>query len=237
MPKSRSSIAERVASAAEAALADHHYVSTLDVLFGMGWLDYASEARWRKGQVDFLESVVQPGWQRVLEAMALFRSWADSKGLLPTETPYVARTPGRDALRFSEDATDAVEQAFRTHWISPELSEKQRDRVVEKASRAPELVVISPLTSDWVCHRCGGTGSLLIMEQPGPACLKCNGLDDLEYLESGDARLTRRVKAKSPRHAVVVRFSRTRRRYERQGILVEPQVLADERRELESRPA
>jgi len=29
-----------------------------------------------------------------------------------------------------------------------------------------------------------------------------------------------------------VRFSRTRKRYERQGLLVEPQALADARREL-----
>ena len=46
-----------------------------------------------------------------------------------------------------------------------------------------------------------------------------------------DALLTRRAKAKSTRHAVIVRFSRTRRRYERQGLLVEPEALADARRE------
>ena len=43
----------------------------------------------------------------------------------------------------------------------------------------------------------------------------------------------RRVKARSARNAVVVRFSRSRRRYERQGLLVEPQALADVQRELE----
>jgi hypothetical protein len=68
-----------------------------------------------------------------------------------------------------------------------------------------------------------------MMETPGPACLRCVGLDDLEFLPAGDALLTRRVKAKSTRHAVVVRFSKTRRRYERQGLLVEPQALADAR--------
>jgi hypothetical protein len=46
--------------------------------------------------------------------------------------------------------------------------------------------------------------------------------------------LTRRVKAKSARSAVVVRFSRSRRRYERQGLLVEPQALSDVQRELEA---
>ena len=64
------------------------------------------------------------------------------------------------------------------------------------------------------------------MEDAGPACLRCAGLDDLEFLPAGDALLTRRAKAKSARFAVVVRFSRTRGRYERRGLLVEAQGLA-----------
>ena len=71
-----------------------------------------------------------------------------------------------------------------------------------------------------------------MMENPGPACLRCVGLDDLEFLSAGDALLTRRVKAKSARRAVVVRFSKSRRRYERQGLLVEPQALTEAQREL-----
>jgi len=66
-----------------------------------------------------------------------------------------------------------------------------------------------------------------MMENPGPACLGCVGLDDLEFLPASDAMMSRRAKADSARYAVVVRFSRTRRRYERQGLLVEPLALAD----------
>jgi hypothetical protein len=66
-------------------------------------------------------------------------------------------------------------------------------------------------------------------EADGAACLGCAGLGDLEYLPAGDALLTRRAKAKSSKYAVVVRFSRSRGRYERQGLLVEPQALADAR--------
>ncbi|HEY0801534.1 MAG TPA: hypothetical protein VGD54_11875, partial [Steroidobacteraceae bacterium] len=160
------------------------------------------------------------------EAMKLFRSWAQSKGLLASETAYVARTPGRPTLRFSRSGDPTIERLYRTHWVSPALSERKRERLTEKASKPPELVVIQPLNSEWACHRCGGTGGLLIMEQPGPACLRCAGLDDLEFLPAGDALLSRRAKANSARFAVVVRFSRTRKRYERQGLLVEPQALA-----------
>ena len=162
----------------------------------------------------------------------MLRSWAASKGLTPSETHYVARTPSRQTLRFSNSGDPTIEKLYRTHWISGELSEKKRARLEEKVSRAPELVVIQPVNDTWKCHQCGGTGDLLIMENPGPACLRCAGLDDLEFLSAGDALLTRRVKANSARYAVVVRFSKSRRRYERQGLLVEPRALAETQHEL-----
>jgi hypothetical protein len=220
------------AKAAEASLAAQNYVSPVDVLVGIGWLDPGAVKRWRQGQVDYLERVVQTNLSRISEAMKLFRSWATAKGLIPSETSYVARTPSRQTLRFSKSGTPTVERLYRTHWLSGEVSHRKQERLAEKASRAPELVVIRPLNAAWTCHWCGGTGDLLVMENPGPACLRCVGLDDLEFLSAGDALLTRRVKAKSARRAVVVRFSKSRRRYERQGLLVEPQALMEAQREL-----
>jgi hypothetical protein len=231
----RKKLDDRVIRAAEAALAAQNYVSPVDVLVGIGWLDPGSLARWQRGQVACLEEAVQANPPRISEAMKLLRSWATAKELSPSETQYVARTPSRQMLRFSKSGNPTIEELYRTHWISGELSERERERLVEKASRAPELVVIQPLNDSWKCHGCGGTGDLLIMESPGPTCLRCAGLNDLEFLPAGDALLTRRVKAKSARHAVVVRFSKTRRRYERQGLLVEPHALTEGQRELEGR--
>jgi hypothetical protein len=71
------------------------------------------------------------------------------------------------------------------------------------------------------------------MENPDPACLRCVGLDDLEFLPAGDALLSRREKRKA-QGAVVVRFSRSRRRYEREGLLVEPLASADVQHSLEA---
>jgi hypothetical protein len=204
-------------------------VSVSDVLIGIGWLDPGAVERWQRGQVECLEEAMQVNPPRILEAMQLFESWATARALIASPTTYVDRTPQRRTLRFSRTGNTEIEASFRTHWLSPELSEAKRERLAEKASRGPELVVIQPLNTEWTCHRCGGTGDLLMMEPPGPACLRCIGLDDLEFLPAGDARLTRRVKANSTRYAVVVRFSRTRRRYERQGLLVEPRALADAR--------
>ncbi|MFZ5790641.1 MAG: hypothetical protein ACOY3L_08090 [Pseudomonadota bacterium] len=231
--KDRGTLADRVAQAAEASLAARQYVRPIDVLVGIGWLYPGAEKHWQTGRIDCLESAMQVSPSRISEALQLLRSWATGKGLIASETDYVARAPGRQTLRFSQRGDPGIEQHYRTHWASPTLSEGRRQRLAEKASRAPELVVVQPLNKEWVCHRCGGTGDLLVMERPGPACLRCAGLDDLEFLSAGNALLTRRAKAKSARYAVVVRFSRSRRRYERQGLLIEPQALAAAERDLE----
>ena len=205
----QSKLADRVTRAADAALAEQHYVSPLDVLLGIGWVDGNTFKRWRQGQIECLEQVIQTRPARLAEAMDLFQSWAAAQALTPRETPYVAATPARRALRFSKSGDPDIERRYRTHWVSPTLSEKKQKRLAEKTDRAPELVVVQPLNDEWKCHRCGGSGDLLVMENPGPACMRCVGLGDLEFLPAGDTLLTRRARANSARHAVVVRFSRT----------------------------
>lgn len=59
----------------------------------------------------------------------------------------------------------------------------------------------------------------------GKICLTCSDLDHLVYLPSGDAALTRCAKKNSKLSAVVIKWSRARRRYERQGLLVESEGL------------
>jgi hypothetical protein len=227
--KNKEPLDQRVAKAAEAALAAQGYAGAIDVLGGIGWLNPSTVGQWRRGQIDCLERAIQTNPARIAEALKLFQSWATAKGLKASETNYVARRPERQTLRFSASGDPAIEAQYRTQWASPALSTRKRERLAEKTSRAPDLVVIKPLNSEWTCHRCGKTGELLMMENPGPACLSCVGLDDLTFLPAGDALLTRRAKANSARRAVVVRFSKTRRRYERQGLLVEPSALEEAR--------
>jgi hypothetical protein len=120
--------------------------------------------------------------------------------------------------------SEPIERAYRTHWVSAELSPARRERLAERSSRPPDLVVISPV-KEWTCTACGGTGDLLLMRDDGPVCMRCAGLDHLEFLPAGDAGLTRRAHRASELSAVVVRFSRSRKRYERQGLLVEQAAL------------
>src|SRR5215470_8196031 len=103
--RNREKLADRIVRAAEAALAAQKYVSPVDVLVGIGWLDPGAVKRWRQGQVGHLEGAMQTNLSRISEAMKLFRSWAGAKGLIPSETSYVTRTPSRQTLRFSKSGT------------------------------------------------------------------------------------------------------------------------------------
>jgi hypothetical protein len=216
----KASLRVRVERVADAVLADQHCVAPVDVLRGLGWLAPAREDEWRQGRLPSLERGVQASLGKISTAMSHLRRWAASRGLQASETTYVSRTRDRRQLRFSVSGDPGIERAYRTHWVSPSLSDAKRQRLADRQSRPPDLVVVRAI-NDWACAECSATGELLIMDQAGPLCLPCADLDHLVYLEAGNAALTRRAKRTSKLSAVVVRFSRTRKRYERQGILVE----------------
>jgi hypothetical protein len=96
------------------------------------------------------------------------------------------------------------------------------------SSKSTDIVVFW-IVGNSVCADCGealGKGRFLRLESERPLCLDCADLAHLVFLERGDAALTRRAIRYSTLHAVVVRFSRARKRYERQGVLVEEQALS-----------
>jgi hypothetical protein len=216
---------QRVARAGDAALARNGNVTFPEVLVGIGWLADVHIDVWQQGRVAYLQELVQVGPDRVRQALQLLQAWAADRGLTETEIAPLARSRQRTELRFGPEPGTQEERAIRTCWVPPELAQRDRDRMVERHNRAPELVVILPLKDDWTCHECGGTGHFLLMEGPGPLCLSCADLDHLVFLPAGDATLTRRAKKASTLSAVVVRFARARKRYERQGILVEQEAL------------
>ena len=78
---------------------------------------------------------------------------------------------------------------------------------------------------DSTCGDCGeNLGSkawITLAGERGALCLACADLDHLLFLPSGNVALTRRARKHSTLVAVVLRWSRARKRYERQGLLVE----------------
>jgi hypothetical protein len=65
----------------------------------------------------------------------------------------------------------------------------------------------------------------MLAGEKGALCLPCADLDHLVFLPSGDAALTRRSAKYSTLAAFVLKWSRARKRYERQGLLVEETTL------------
>ncbi len=95
-------------------------------------------------------------------------------------------------------------------------SQKQKDLLVFMIRRESK------------CAECGielWPGSFITLEKMGALCLSCADLDHLVYLPAGDAALTRKATKYSRLYAKVLQWSRTRKRYERQGLLVETKAL------------
>lgn len=101
---------------------------------------------------------------------------------------------------------------------------RRAEKVRPRRGRSEDIVVFWLQGRESSCDECGaelGRGALLRREGDRGLCLACADLDHLEFLPSGDAALTRRASKHSRLRAVVVKWSRARRRYERQGILAE----------------
>ena len=220
---SHRSLNTRVAAAAGDALARQGFVTPVDVCLGLGWLHASNVDDWRHGRVDDLEYFLPVHGARLTEFIVCLRRWAEGQGLQRTEGEYISTSRNRRTLRFLGNGAAVEEVAWRTRWVSPDLPEQKRERIKKAQDSPPGLVVILPVRV-WTCAECQGTGDFL-MDDGGPLCLTCADMDHLVFLPSGDAALTRRAKRGSGLSAVVVRWSRTRKRYERQGLLVEEAAL------------
>jgi len=100
--------------------------------------------------------------------------------------------------------------------------------VNQRTSKQEDLkVFISSRES--TCDECkeelGSKAWITLKEGKGALCLACADLDHLVFLPSGDAAVTRRARKHSTLSAVVLKWSKARKRYERQGLLVEEPAL------------
>lgn len=109
----------------------------------------------------------------------------------------------------------------------------------QRTDPPPSDLVVFITRRDSRCDECGtelGRSAWIMLrgKEQGAACLSCADLDHLAFLPSGDTALTRRARKHSGLSAVVVKWSQARKRYERQGILVEEEALAKAEQECEA---
>lgn len=116
----------------------------------------------------------------------------------------------------------------------PILRRSMTNSNIESLSKESKEILVFIVRRDTKCSECGEElwgDSFLRLEKNQALCLSCADLGHLEYLPSGDAALTRRSLKYSKIHAKVIQWSRTRKRYERQGILAEPEAIEQAREE------
>lgn len=232
MPQSSSSLHERVVIAAERALKRDGSVGPLELLRELGFLYWRHFDDWRKGVPQYtpIEPHIQCGPAKLELVYRIFAEWAAAKGLRTVEAEYSRRgVSGVEALQVTIDGGDERERFFRTHYASAELSEKKTERLQQKLTKVPDLVVFITVSDDAKCSECGveiAPDDFLFLEKQQPLCLTCADLDHLVFLPAGDTAMTRRAKKHSPLSSVVMKFVRRRKRYERQGLLVTSEALA-----------
>jgi hypothetical protein len=100
---------------------------------------------------------------------------------------------------------------------------------VNKSVPQREELKVFITSRESACDECkadlGSKAWITLKKGKGALCLSCADLDHLVFLPSGDAAVTRRAKRHSTLSAVVLKWSKARKRYERQGLLVEEAAL------------
>jgi len=110
--------------------------------------------------------------------------------------------------------------------------------MMNKTKKSKNELKVFISSRDSRCDECGeqlGRGAWIqLQEDKGAVCLECADLDHLAFLPSGDAALTRRSRKHSKLSAVVLKWSKARKRYERQGVLVENSAIDRAEQECEA---
>ena len=108
-------------------------------------------------------------------------------------------------------------------------SNEIREQMVQSQYEKNEELKVFIANRQSTCGECdehlGAKAWITLAGEKGALCLACADLDHLLFLPAGDAALSRRARKHSTLSAVVLQWSRARKRYERQGLLVEAQGL------------
>ena len=221
---------QRVTRAAEAALRASGSVGPLELLQWMQLLSPSHVDEWKHSRCESLEPWIQGRPEKLAKTYRYFHEWAAARGLRKVGASYMrAGVRGNHPLQVTVSGDPERETFFRTHYAPADVPARKAQALEARLNKAPELVVFETVSESVICSECQAEmvkGDFLFMEKDKPLCLGCADLDRLEFLPSGDAALSRRARKHSPLAAVVVRFSRARRRYERQGLLAAPEAIA-----------
>ncbi len=206
-------------------------VGLLELLVEMRMVHWGHVDEWRRANPAYAAIVehIQCGPEKLTQVQEHFHAWARALGLVQVEAEYARRSlAGKVPLKFTQDENPGIAATFRTHYARADLSEKQQAKLEQKLAKVDDLVAFIGVSESTVCTECSYEmlrGECFVLEATQPICLECADMDHLVFLPAGDVAMTRRAKKYSPLSAVVTKFNRSRKRYERQGLLVSREAL------------
>lgn len=113
------------------------YIAPVELLMGLGYLTAKDHENWRMGRVSFMEQVCGTNLKKLSRIMKLLRIYAKEHNLNPSYTAYM--TWGKQKkrkLRFSKTGKPFIEQAYATHYVSPNLRKKKLEENSEDKDKA-----------------------------------------------------------------------------------------------------
>jgi hypothetical protein len=133
------------------------------------------------------------------------------------------------SLKVFKNETAKEGQELAQHYLSKDLSSRKKITLQKKLNEKPEVkIFVKDNKEKQLCAQCQQAidyEGYFYGELHQNFCLKCLQLDQLVFLPSGDAALSRRAKKYSKKFAAVVEYNSKRKRYERRGLLIEKKAL------------
>ncbi len=231
--QSDSNMEQRTIVAADQAFKSCGAIGPIELLLQLGFLSQSAFDGWQREHEHYrvLAEHIECGAAKLQIVFDTFRRWATEHELDAMPAIYRASSVRESReLKIISTENAALDDFYRTRYRRSDLSPARRQAVEKKVNAAVELCVFIQTSDETICQECGThleRGQIFCLERQEPLCLDCADLSHLEFLPSGDATLTRRAKKASPLHAVVLQFNRSRKRYERRGLLVSQQSIAE----------
>lgn len=110
----------RIVRAVDALLARGKVIAPIDVLVSMDLLTADRLQAWRRGELPYLERVIDCNRPRLSRLLRILRFVAHDLKLRPSPAVYSRHGKGgRLPLRFSKSGDPKLEQAYSTHFVWP----------------------------------------------------------------------------------------------------------------------
>jgi len=122
----------KVVNAVEKILVHGREVRPIDVFINMGMIEKKNIEKWKKGQVPYLEMVLQGSLSKLNRVLSILRFHAHDLNLGPKVTPYKRN---KKVLRFSKSGDAKLEESYSRHFVKIGKSSANHSRHTDSQKR------------------------------------------------------------------------------------------------------